>query len=184
MTEESQSVDQTQEKLPPDSQLYPLLMSNDNVAWSAFEQYYASRINDYFKNRNVQAVRDREDLTQSVFVQFFITLRDGRFNPAKGNLAQWLYGIAQKLLERHKKQYAQDYSKHSEFKDDFVHEEDDDIELSETFSEQVQDALNQLSPKIREVVLMRIQRNDSITWKDIAAELGISESAAKTRYWR
>jgi RNA polymerase sigma factor (sigma-70 family) len=183
MTEKPQDVDQTQDQLLPDSQLYPLLMVNDDNAWSTFEEYYASRLDNYFSNRYVQTPRDREDLTQSVFLQFIITLRNGKYNPTKGSLAQWLYGIAHKFLERHKKQYAQDYSKQSEFEDDFVYKEDDS-DLSETFSERVKEALKQLSPKIREMVLIRTKRNDSVTWKDIATELGVSESAAKTRYWR
>jgi RNA polymerase sigma factor (sigma-70 family) len=183
MTEKPHNVDQIQEKLPADSELYPLLMGNDDDAWSVFEEYYAPRLDNYFRNKEVQTPRDREDLTQSVFLQFIITLRDGKYNPTKGNLAQWLYGIANRFLKRHKKQYAEDYSRQSKLRDDHLPEKDDS-EVSEDFSESAKDALGHLSQKNREVVLIRIKRDESVTWNDIADELDISVSAAKMRYQR
>lgn len=182
MTDKSQDVEYSQVELPPDSQLYPLLMANDENAWSFFNKHYFLKLGNYFKNKQVATKEDQEDLAQDTLTEFTIGLFNGSYTLTKGNLAQWLFGIASNILLRHQKKYAEDYSNQSELRDDHLPPEEE--AMSERFSQTIEDALNQLSPKLREVVLIRTKRSDTITWQDIANELGISESAVKMRYKR
>lgn len=183
MTEKPKDVDQAREQLPPDSQLYPLLMVNDDDAWSLFNKHYLLKLTNYFVIRKVSNQQDQKDLAQDTLIEFTRTLFHGRYSPDKGNLAQWLFAIAKNILLRHRKKYVEDYSKQSELRDDHLPKEDND-QVDDTFSQAIQEALSQLSPRIREVVLMRIKLDESVTWQDIADELDITESAASTRYSR
>jgi len=183
MVNKSQDVDERQSALPDDIEFYPLLMTSDDEAWTLFHHHYLPRLQNYFLKNNVQTEEDREDLIQTVFTIFCETLFNGKYSVEKGSLAQWLYGIANKLLDRHKKTYAIAYSKQEEFLDEHHDLDPGDSEpVSQELSQSMKDAMSQLSDKYREVIQERI--SSDTTWQVIADALGISESAAKMRYKR
>lgn len=188
MKQDPRNIEKEELVLPDDIKLYPLLMANNDEAWRDFCNYYRAMLRNYFSNHQVSTIEDQSDLVQDTFSAFFRTLLTGKYSPHRGKLSQWLYGIAKKMLERHLKRYAQDYSKQDELGDDDHPVEDDkrasETSLSDTDKERINAALTQLSEKLRTVVLLRISRSSEWTWKDIANELGISENAAKMRYSR
>lgn len=186
MTQSSKDAEDQQVALPADKQLYPRLMANDNEAWRSFDDCYRARLRGYFNNHHVSTVEDREDLVQETFIIFSSTLLSEKYQPQQGTLAQWLYGVAGKILIKHRKRYAEEYSKQDELRDDHVAHDDEAVStsISAVDKDRLTTALAQLSDKVRAVILLRTQRSSEWTWKDIARELEITESAAKMRYQR
>lgn len=170
--------------LPEDKDLYPRLMAGDPEAWELIDTFYRPILNAYFSTRDVRTDEDRQDAIQETFKIFFKTLISGRYSPTQGNLSQWIYGIAGRLLTKHKKTYASEYSKQNE-----LSEEQSDVNESpeessvDQITQRVQSALAHLPENDRNIIRIKINADDR-TWADIAQELGISESTAKMRYFR
>jgi RNA polymerase sigma factor (sigma-70 family) len=175
--------------MPPDEDHYPELLDNVPEAWSTLTNHFGPRLNTYFKKREVSTQEDREDLVNETLTTFYETLQSGQYSPEKGLLAQWMYGIAHKKLNAHKKRYAQIYSNEEEFEDSHTigNEGEATNQLSADTEEQIHElevAMDQLSEKLREVVVLKTQVSEEWTWEEIANELGIKVSTAKMRYVR
>lgn len=125
---------------------------------------------------------DAEDLAQEAFVKAFVSLR--WFNPDR-RFFPWLYTIALNLARNHLKQ------KRLVRFDSLTAVADIDASSGDNpehalqrleQAEQLRRALMQLPLPLREAVSLRFL--DELTFDDIAAILGVSQSAAKMRVYR
>ena len=125
---------------------------------------------------------DAEDLAQESFVKAFVSLR--WFNPEQ-RFFPWLYTIALNLARNHLKRKRLVRFESFTDKADFDHSEGDDpIDALQRLekTEQLRQAMMQLPLPLREAVSLRFL--DELTFDDIAAILGVSQSAAKMRVYR
>ena len=68
---------------------------DNRQAWDRFVSRFREPIHNFARTVGL-AESDAEDVAQETLVAFAESYRRGSFDPAKGRLSQWLFGIAQK----------------------------------------------------------------------------------------
>ncbi len=168
-------------------------MHGDSAAWQQLVVAQHRRVYGMCY-RFTGSPTDAEDLTQEVFLKVYRNLHG--FDPMKGAFTLWLTTLTRNLLVDHFRRTRQDRSTDS--LDAPVHEDSDGITLVDRLADtrpgqlqrvaqmelrvRVQHALKQLSPELREAVILRDLQD--MDYKEIAQVLRIPEGTVKSRISR
>jgi RNA polymerase sigma-70 factor, ECF subfamily len=164
--------------------------AGDAVAWEELVRMFQRRIYNLCY-RFTGSADDAEDLTQDVFIKVYRSLDS--WEPAKGAFATWLTTMTRNLLVDHFRRSKLDRMSDSL---DTTGSEDDDIRpiseqvadpglgpdqkvLGREKAEMVQQALQKLSPELRETVILRDLQD--MDYKEIALVLKVPEGTVKSR---
>lgn len=171
-----------------DRRVYPGLLQGNSDAWGDFYDHYAGRLEWYFERNNVYLEGDREELLQETMAAVFASLP--RFDPERGSLRGWVYGVARNLMLRAQRDYADRYRKETtgdaalaRSARDPVHPIGEPEGAGSPRIVALRHALGQLSERDQEILALRVNRIDA-TWEELAGELGTTVSAAKMRHKR
>lgn len=176
------------EPLPPstnpkgDQDLVLRCRAGDAAAWEGLVRLYSRRIYNLayrFVSRHEQA----EDLTQDVFMRIYKSLE--QYNPEMGDLSNWLMRLARNLIiddyrrrQRQPLDGGDDLEDHTHYLRSRTDNPHHTIERKERRL-QVFDAINKLSPDLRQCVIMR--DIDELTYQEIVDRLQIPEGTVKSR---
>ena len=178
-----------------DTQAVSLLVrrcaAGDAAAWEEIVRSYNRRIYNICY-RFSGSTDDAEDLTQEVFIKLYRTL--GTWDQSKGAFATWLTSITRNLLVDHFRRTKQD--RVTDSLDTPAAGADDDTQpLAEKLpdaapaadarvqtqqaQQMVHQALQKLSPELREAVILRDLQD--LDYKEIAQLLKVPEGTVKSR---
>lgn len=166
-----------------DLELLERCLAGENSAWEGLLRVYMRKIYNLCYRFTGRA-EEAEDLTQEVFIKIFQTLRS--FDSAQGSFSTWLHRVARNHLVDHYRRTK---------KDRMTESIDDDSEsVAEVSSpaagpvahlearerkEQLQRALERLSPDLREAVVLRDLQD--LDYLEIAQVLGVPQGTVKSR---
>lgn len=144
----------------------------------AFETLFRQHQGEVFRwiRRIVRDSATAEDLTVETFWR--VHRAHGRFNPAVGSFGGWLRRIATNTAIDHLRRDRREVP----LLDDPPGMALPDPEEQRELRQQIREAMNELSPRIRAVVLLALVEEQP--YEDIAAALGISVGAVKVRVFR
>ncbi len=177
-----------------DAQVVGLLvrrcLAGDASAWAEIVQRYHRRIYNICY-RFAGSADDAEDLTQEVFIKMYRTLNS--YDVGRGALMTWVTTITRNLLVDHFRK-----SKHDRMTDSLdapPSEHEDALPLSDRIQdkglppdarvqsrearETVHQALQKLSPELREAVILRDLQD--MDYREIATVLRVPEGTVKSR---
>lgn len=186
---EERSVDRTPEQEAMEK-LVRQCMAGDSHAW---QQLVASQHRRIYAicYRFTGSATDAEDLTQDVFLKLYRNLES--FDAFKGSFQTWITTLARNLLVDHFRRTRMERASDS-MDASFDGEEDGPTfadRLADTRKGQhehvaglelkarIQSALKQLSPELREAVILRDL--EDMDYKEIAAVLKVPEGTVKSR---
>ena len=175
-------------------QLVFACMRGDSTAWQQLVVSQHRRVYGICY-RFTGSPTDAEDLTQDVFLKVYRNLQG--FDPEKGAFTTWLTTLTRNLLVDHFRRTRQDRATDS--LDEAARGEDGDgptmaDRLADTrlgqmqrvaqmeLRSRIQHALKQLSPELREAVILRDLQD--MDYKEIAAVLRVPEGTVKSRISR
>ena len=165
-------------------------ISGDAAAWEEIVQRYNRRIYNICY-RFAGSADDAQDLTQEVFIKMYRTLNT--YDVGRGAFMTWVTTITRNLLVDHFRKTKQERLTDSLDSADSDHEDamplseqipdrgpspDSNIQSRET-RETVHQALQKLSPELREAVILRDLQD--MDYKEIAAVLRVPEGTVKSR---
>ncbi len=165
-------------------------VAGDSVAWEEIVQRYHRRIFNICY-RFAGTSDDAQDLTQEVFIKMYRTLSS--YDVERGAFMTWLTTMTRNLLVDHFRKTKQDRMTDSMDTAPSEHEEamplseqiedkglppDSRVQSRET-GKMVHEALQKLSPELREAVILRDLQD--MDYKDIAAVLRVPEGTVKSR---
>ena len=158
-------------------------LAGDTEAWEQIVRQYSRRVYNlcyrFTGNRE-----EAEDLTQEVFLRIFRTLKS--YSAAQGAFATWMTSVSRNLLIDHYRRTQKDRLT-SSLEDEQSHIEEkaaatpppDRRVARREIGQLLQQALNRLSPELREAVILRdIQE---LEYREIQAILGVPEGTVKSR---
>lgn len=166
-----------------DLDLLKRCLTGDNSAWETLLRSYTRKLYNLcyrFTGRTDEA----EDLTQEIFVKVYQTLRT--FDAAQGAFSTWLNRVARNHLVDHYRRTRKDRVTSSlEDELDTLQEKPSvgmgpvgQVESRER-QEVLQQALNRLSPDLREAVVLRDLHD--LDYQEIAQVLGVPPGTVKSR---
>ncbi|HKW89305.1 MAG TPA: sigma-70 family RNA polymerase sigma factor [Candidatus Acidoferrales bacterium] len=169
--------------MEPDAQLVQRCIRGEAPAWEELVQRHARRVYNIcyrFTGNSAEA----EDLSQDVFLRIYRTLAS--YKTAYGGFPTWLTSVTRNLLVDHYRRSRRDRmtdaledvlpkveEKHSPVRTP------DRAALAQELSEQVQSALSQLSPELREAVILRDLQG--LEYGEIREVLSVPEGTVKSR---
>jgi len=182
------------ERLLEDAQIVNSLVrrciAGDAVAWEEIVQRYNRRIYNICY-RFAGSSDDAQDLTQEVFIKMYRTLSS--YDVERGAFMTWLTTMTRNLLVDHFRKTKQD--RLTDSMDATATEHEDSMPLSDQIpdkgpppdtkvqsretGEVVHQALQKLSPELREAVILRDLQD--MDYRDIAAVLRVPEGTVKSR---
>jgi len=165
-------------------------ISGDAAAWEEIVQRYHRRIYNICY-RFAGSAEDASDLTQEVFIKMYRTLNS--YDVDRGAFMTWMTAMTRNLLVDHFRKTRQD--RLTESLDTTSSEHEDAIPLSEQIpdrglapdskvqsretGETVHQALQKLSPELREAVILRDLQD--LDYREIAKVLKVPEGTVKSR---
>lgn len=170
--------------------LAALCLAGDAQAWEQIARSQHRRIYGICY-RFTGSQSDAEDLTQEVFLKMYRNLAS--FDPSKGGFATWLTTLTRNLLVDNYRRNRLERSSDS-LDESFDGEEDSPTKadrLADTgktqeqlvsglqLRAQIQDALRQVSPDLREAVILRDL--EDMDYREIAEVLGVPQGTVKSR---
>ena len=160
------------------------------MAWEEIVQRYNRRIYNICY-RFAGSADDAQDLTQEVFIKMYRTLRS--YDVERGAFMTWLTTMTRNLLVDHFRKTKQD--RVTDSMDAAPSEHEDAMPLSEQIEDKrlppdarvqsretgevVHEALQKLSPELREAVILRDLQD--MDYKEIAGVLKVPEGTVKSR---
>ena len=171
------------EALEQDAQLVQQCLQGDGSAWEELVRRHTRRIFNIcyrFTGNGTEA----EDLSQDVFLRVYKTLAS--YRSAHGGFATWMTSVTRNLLIDHYRRTKRDRVTDSlddampvvENKESSARRPDQQLLLGE-LSSQVQAALTQLSPELREAVILRDLQQ--LEYAEIRQVLDVPEGTVKSR---
>ncbi|MDE1155080.1 MAG: sigma-70 family RNA polymerase sigma factor [Acidobacteriaceae bacterium] len=168
-------------------------LAGDAEAWEKLARSQQRRVYGIcYRFTNSQT--DAEDLTQDAFLKMYRNL--GNFDPSKGAFTTWLTTLTRNMLVDNYRRSRMD--RVSDSLDEPFGEEDDGPTRAERLVDsresqekhvaglelrtQIQAALQQVSPELREAVILRDL--EDMDYKDIADVLGVPQGTVKSRISR
>lgn len=165
-------------------------VSGDAAAWEEIVQRYNRRIYNICY-RFAGSADDAQDLTQEVFIRMYRTLNT--YDTARGAFMTWVTTLTRNLLVDHFRKTKQD--RMTDSLDTPTSENEDAMPLGERIPdsgpapdlgvqsretrEVVHQALQKLSPELREAVILRDLQD--MDYKEIATVLKVPEGTVKSR---
>jgi RNA polymerase sigma factor (sigma-70 family) len=165
-------------------------VSGDASAWEQIVQQYNRRIYNICY-RFAGSADDAEDLTQEVFIRMYRTLKS--YDTSRGAFVTWVTTITRNLLVDHFRRSKME--RMTDSLDAGPSGDEDALTLGEQISDQgpapeaqvhsletkqaVHQALEKLSPELREAVILRDLQD--MDYRDIAAVLKVPEGTVKSR---
>src|SRR5581483_7076534 len=165
-------------------------VSGDAVAWEDLVQQYHRRIYNICY-RFTGSTDDAEDLTQEVFIKMYKTLNT--YEAQRGAFMTWVTTVTRNLLVDHFRKTKHDRATDS--LDTPASEHEDALPLSEQIQDTsappdarvqsretgdtVHQALQKLSPELREAVILRDLQD--MDYREIATVLKVPEGTVKSR---
>ena len=165
-------------------------IAGDAVAWEEIVQRYNRRIYNICY-RFAGSAEDAQDLTQEVFIKMYRTLSS--YDAGRAAFMTWLTTITRNLLVDHFRKTKQE--RMTESLDAASSEHEDAMPLSDKIpdkaappdariqtrqaGEKVHEALQKLSPELREAVILRDLQD--MDYREIAAVLKVPEGTVKSR---
>ena len=165
-------------------------VAGDASAWEEIVQRYHRRIYNLCY-RFAGSADDAQDLTQEVFIKMYRTLNS--YDVERGAFMTWVTTMTRNLLVDHFRKTKQD--RITDSLDSAPSEHEDAMPLSEQIEDQkpppdarvqsreaqqtVHEALQKLSPELREAVILRDLQDQS--YQEIAAVLRVPEGTVKSR---
>ena len=144
--------------------------------WNAVIEDLGPKLFRYFRARF--SAEQSSDLTQETLIRLVQKTKDGQFNPARGNLRMYAYGIAHFVaIETYK--LPQWEAAGPEFQT-VVHLEEEFIERQR--SEQLRTALRKLDPVQVQIISLMI--DEEITLADIGVLLDMPVGTVKSHVYR
>ena len=174
---------ETVRPLDGDIQLVGRCLSGEQAAWEELVKTYTRRVYSLcfrFTNSETEA----QDLTQDVFLRIFKTL--GSFRAGEGSLIVWMTRVTRNLLVDHYRR-----TKNTRLTDAIEdrlavleektaqHSRADGLLAGREAGELLQTALQELSPELREAVILRDV--EELEYREIARVLDIPEGTVKSR---
>ena len=165
-------------------------LAGDAAAWEDLVHRYHRRVYNICY-RFTASADDAEDLTQEVFIKIYRTL--GSYDLERGSFMTWLAAVSRNLLvdhfRRHKLERATDSLEAApgageeglslaERLPDAAPSPDARVQSGET-QKLVHQALQRLSPELREAVILRDLQD--MDYKEIALALRVPEGTVKSR---
>ena len=177
-----------------DAQLAALLVdrcvAGDAAAWEEIVQKYNRRIYNLCY-RFAGSPDEAQDLTQEVFIRMYRTLNS--YDAGRGAFMTWVTTLTRNLLVDHFRKTKQD--RMTDSLDATASDHEDAMPLSERIPDQrpapdshvhsretretVHQALQRLSPELREAVILRDLQD--MDYRDIATVLKVPEGTVKSR---
>ena len=177
-----------------DAQVAALLVrrcvAGDAAAWEEIVQKYHRRIYNICY-RFAGSGDDAQDLTQEVFIKMYRTLNS--YDAERGAFMTWVTTMTRNLLVDHFRKTRQD--RLTDSLDATASEHEDAMPLSERIPDQgptpdagvqsretgeaVHEALQRLSPELREAVILRDLQD--LDYREIATALRVPEGTVKSR---
>jgi DNA-directed RNA polymerase specialized sigma24 family protein len=77
--------------------LEDLKTTDAESAWTEFCSHFQPVVIDFAKKLGLSNV-EAEDAAQETMTAFFKAFREGKYDPAKGRLSNWLFGIAKRVI--------------------------------------------------------------------------------------
>ncbi len=166
-----------------DQELVRRCLDGENPAWEGLVRAHSRKVYNLCY-RFTGRIQDAEDLTQEVFIKVFQTLRS--YDSAQGTFSTWLNRVARNHLVDHYRRTRKDRITSSL--------DDDSTPLPELPStrpaptarvesrerrELLQMALDQMSPDLREAVVLRDLQD--LDYQEIAQVLGVPQGTVKSR---
>ena len=165
-------------------------IAGDSAAWEDIVQRHHRRIYNICY-RFAGTADDAQDLTQEVFIKMYRTLAS--YDASKGAFMTWVTTVTRNLLVDHFRKTKQDRMTDSLDTAPSEHEDAQPLSAqiadpSKSAHEQVQSretkeavhqALQKLSPELREAVILRDLQD--MDYKDIAGALRVPEGTVKSR---
>ena len=165
-------------------------VAGDAAAWEEIVQKYHRRIYNICY-RFAGSGTDAEDLTQEVFIKMYRTLNS--YDVERGAFMTWVTTMTRNLLVDHFRKTKNE--RITDSLDATASEHEDAMPLSERIADQgptpdygvqsreigeaVQQALQKLSPELREAVILRDLQD--LDYREIAAVLRVPEGTVKSR---
>jgi RNA polymerase sigma-70 factor (ECF subfamily) len=168
-----------------DNQLMKLLTAKDKMALKELYRRYEMQVFNflfrYTGNRGIA-----QELIQDTFTRLWFAAH--KFDAKKGNFKGWLYTIALNLArnEMSKKEYTYQFLAPNEVhnfnqaEDDLQTKGPDAVLEQKEMQTSVANALGQLQPHLREVIVMKNYQH--LKFKEIAQVTSTPESTLKARY--
>jgi RNA polymerase sigma-70 factor (ECF subfamily) len=168
-------------------------VAGDGAAWEELARTQHRRIYGICY-RFIGSPSEAEDLTQDVFIKVFRNLDS--FDPAKGGFNTWLTTLTRNTLVDNYRRARMDRATDS-LNETVSGEEDGPSKLNRLAGSgrtqeqhvsgmelraQIQEALKQVSPELREAVILR--DIEDMDYKDIAEVLGVPQGTVKSRISR
>jgi RNA polymerase sigma-70 factor (ECF subfamily) len=171
--------------LEPDVQLVQQCLQGDGPAWERLVQLHSRRIFNICY-RFTSSRHEAEDLTQEVFLRVYRTL--GSYRSEQGSCATWMTSVTRNLLIDHYRRTKRD--RITDSMDDAPQVEHkvapgrrpDQAALDTELGEQVQRALEKISPELREAVILRDLQG--LDYAEIQRVLEVPEGTVKSRISR
>jgi RNA polymerase sigma-70 factor (ECF subfamily) len=169
--------------LDSDAQLVEQCLRGEGLAWEELVRRHTRRIFNLcyrFTGRRPEA----EDLTQEVFLRVYRTL--GSYRSGHGAFTTWMTSVTRNLLIDHYRRTKRDRMT-SSLENEMAHVEQkessaprpDHVAASSELSVQLQRVLRQLSPELREAVILRDLQG--LDYKEIQDVLQVPEGTVKSR---
>jgi len=158
-------------------------LAGDNSAWEALLKAYSRKIYNLCYRFTGRA-EEAEDVTQEVFIKVFQTLKS--FHAAQGSFGTWLNRVARNHLVDHYRRARKDRVT-SSLEDELPEAEQQpsphmeptgQVESRER-REVLQQALDKLSPDLREAVVLRDLHD--LDYEEIAQVLSVPQGTVKSR---
>jgi RNA polymerase sigma-70 factor (ECF subfamily) len=168
-------------------------VAGDGAAWEELARSQHRRIYGICY-RFIGSASEAEDLTQDVFIKVFRNIEN--FDPAKGGFNTWLTTLTRNMLVDNYRRARMD--RVTDSLDETASGEEDGPSKLDRLADtgrnqeqqlagmelraQIQEALKQVSPELREAVILRDL--EDMDYKDIAEVLGVPQGTVKSRISR
>lgn len=168
--------------MEPDAQLVLSCLRGDGASWEEIVRRHTRRVYNLCYRFTGNST-DAEDLSQEVFLRVYRTL--GSFQSQHGAFATWLSSVTRNLLVDHYRRTRRDRLT------DSIDDSMEQVEIKGSaptphniaehaeLSAQLQQALLQLSPELREAVILRDLQG--LDYNEVQTVLGVPQGTVKSR---
>ncbi len=165
-----------------DAQLVRQCLAGDEAAWEEIVKQYSRRIYS-LAYRFVGTHEAAEDLTQEVFLRIYRTL--DQYDPQAGSLSNWLMRVARNLIIDDWRKRGRTPTEASDTLEAHAYhlksrtESPQRLVERRELSEQIQAAIDKLSPELRTCIILRDL--EELSYQEIVDLLKIPEGTVKSR---